>query len=82
MNSPRRSWCDGPEADCRVAKLHRCKRSGIEPFAWFGDLLSRIPAHSITRMSELLPTTGSQWPARLKPKLRKPAVLPIRHLFA
>ncbi len=32
-----------------------CKRCGIEPFAWFRDVLSRIPAHSITRLSELLP---------------------------
>jgi len=32
-----------------------CKRSGVEPFAWFNDVISRIPAHSITRLSELLP---------------------------
>jgi hypothetical protein len=32
-----------------------CKRSGVEPFAWFRDVLSRIPAHTITRLSELLP---------------------------
>src|SRR2546430_11306781 len=32
-----------------------CKRSGIEPFAWFRYVLSRIPAHPITRLSELLP---------------------------
>ena len=32
-----------------------CKRSGIEPFAWFCDVLSRIPAHSIARLTELLP---------------------------
>jgi transposase len=32
-----------------------CKRSSIEPFAWFRDVLSRIPEHSITRLSELLP---------------------------
>ena len=32
-----------------------CKRSGVEPFAWFRDVLSRIPAHSITRLCELLP---------------------------
>ena len=32
-----------------------CKRTGIEPFAWFHDVLSRIPAHSITRLRELLP---------------------------
>jgi transposase len=32
-----------------------CQRSGVEPFAWFHDVLSRIPAHTITRLSELLP---------------------------
>ena len=32
-----------------------CKRSGIEPFAWFCDVLSRIPEHPITQLSELLP---------------------------
>ena len=35
--------------------LASCKRCGVEPFAWFHDVLSRIPAHSITRLSELLP---------------------------
>lgn len=32
-----------------------CKRCGVEPWAWFCDVLARIPAHSITRLSELLP---------------------------
>ncbi|HEV2690811.1 MAG TPA: IS66 family transposase, partial [Bryobacteraceae bacterium] len=32
-----------------------CKRCGVEPFAWFRDVLSRIPAHPITRLAELLP---------------------------
>jgi hypothetical protein len=32
-----------------------CKRCDVEPFAWFQDVLSRIPAHSIARLSELLP---------------------------
>jgi hypothetical protein len=32
-----------------------CKRSGVELFAWFRDVLSRIPAHSLTRLNELLP---------------------------
>jgi len=32
-----------------------CKRSRVEPFAWFRDVLSRIPAHSIQRLPELLP---------------------------
>ncbi len=31
------------------------KRCGVEPFAWFRDVLSRIPVHSIARLSELLP---------------------------
>jgi hypothetical protein len=32
-----------------------CKRCDVEPFAWFRDVLSRIPSHSINRLSELLP---------------------------
>ena len=32
-----------------------CKRNSVEPFAWFHDVLSRIPARPITRLSELLP---------------------------
>jgi hypothetical protein len=32
-----------------------CKRCDVEPFAWFQNVLSRIPSHSITRLSELLP---------------------------
>ena len=32
-----------------------CKRNGVEPFAWFRDVLSRISAHPTTRVSELLP---------------------------
>ena len=41
-----------------------CKRSGIEPFAWFRDVLSRIPEHSITRLGELLPHT---WKPAISP---------------
>ena len=32
-----------------------CKRCGVEPFAWFRDVLSRIPAHAVARLAELLP---------------------------
>jgi transposase len=32
-----------------------CKRCSVEPFAWFHDVLSRLPAHSIARLDELLP---------------------------
>jgi transposase len=32
-----------------------CQRVGVEPFAWFKDVLSRIADHPITRIAELLP---------------------------
>jgi transposase len=32
-----------------------CKRSGVEPFAWFRNVLSRIASHPITQLTELLP---------------------------
>jgi hypothetical protein len=32
-----------------------CQRVGVEPFAWFKDVLSRIGDHPITRLTELLP---------------------------
>ena len=32
-----------------------CKRAGVEPFAWFQDVLSRIARHPMTRLAELLP---------------------------
>src|SRR6476659_7623248 len=32
-----------------------CKRCGVEPFAWFRDVLSRIPAHSVNLLNDLLP---------------------------
>ena len=32
-----------------------CQRVGVDPYAWFKDVLSRIAAHSITRLTELLP---------------------------
>jgi transposase len=32
-----------------------CQRVGVDPFVWFKDILSRIAAHPITRLAELLP---------------------------
>jgi transposase len=32
-----------------------CQRAKIDPFAWFKDVLSRIPSHPINRLAELLP---------------------------
>jgi transposase len=37
-----------------------CKRCSVEPFAWFNDVLSRIPAHSIARLPNCFPTTGNR----------------------
>jgi hypothetical protein len=32
-----------------------CKRNRAEPFAWFRDVLARIPVHSVTCLQKLLP---------------------------
>ena len=32
-----------------------CQRAGVDPFAWFKDVLARIATHPITRLAELLP---------------------------
>ena len=32
-----------------------CQRVGVEPLAWFKDVLSRIAAHPINRIAEHLP---------------------------
>lgn len=32
-----------------------CQRIGVEPFAWFQDVLSRLAEHPIKRIAELLP---------------------------
>jgi transposase len=32
-----------------------CQRVGVDPFAWFKDVLSRIASHPINRIAELLP---------------------------
>lgn len=50
----------GSDSGSKTAALLRsfiasCKRSGVEPFAWFRDVLSRIPAHCVNRLNELLP---------------------------
>jgi transposase len=32
-----------------------CQRAGLDPYAWFKDVLARIAAHPITRVADLLP---------------------------
>jgi transposase len=66
----RGNWtCFGSESGGKTAAVLRsfvasCKRCGVEPFAWFNDVLSRIPAHSIARLTELLP---QNWQAATSP---------------
>jgi transposase len=40
-----------------------CQRVKVDPFAWFKDVLSRIPTHPINRIAELLPHNWN--PARV-----------------
>jgi transposase len=40
-----------------------CQRVGVEPFAWFKDVLSRIATHPISRIAELLPHNWQPIPA-------------------
>jgi transposase len=46
---------DGKTAAVLRSFVASCKRCRLEPSAWFGDVLSRISTHPITRLSELLP---------------------------
>jgi transposase len=32
-----------------------CQRANVDPFAWFKDVLSRLPSHPINRLAALLP---------------------------
>ena len=32
-----------------------CQRVGVDPYAWFKDVLTRIATHPITGIAELLP---------------------------
>ena len=45
----------GKTAAVLASFVASCKRAGVEPFAWFRDVLSRIASHPITSLAELLP---------------------------
>jgi transposase len=45
----------GKTAAVLLSFIAMCKRNGVEPFAWFRDVLSRIAQHPIHRIEELLP---------------------------
>jgi len=57
----RRNWMFfGSDQGGKTAAVLRsfvasCQRAGVEPFAWFQDVLSRIASHPINRIAELLP---------------------------
>ncbi len=42
-----------------------CKLGGVDPFAWFRDVLARIPTHPADHMHELIPR---QWKTRFGPQ--------------
>jgi hypothetical protein len=45
----------GETAAVLLSFVAMCKRSRVEPFAWFHDVLSRIATHPVNRLAELLP---------------------------
>ena len=45
----------GRTAAILMSFIATCKRCGVEPFAWFRDVLSRIATHPMHRLAELLP---------------------------
>ncbi len=45
----------GKTAAVLLSFIAMCKRNGVEPFAWFRDVLSRIASHPANRVDELLP---------------------------
>src|SRR4051812_36707234 len=52
-----------------------CQRVNVEPFAWFKDVLARIPNHPINRIAELLPVWSKYWNA-LKTKSQYDGAFP------
>jgi len=45
----------GKRAAVLLSFIAMCKRNAVKPFAWFREVLSRIAAHPIHRIEELLP---------------------------
>ena len=53
----------GKIAAVLMSFIATCKRNGVEPFAWFHDVLSRIATHPVHRVAELLPHSWKPLPA-------------------
>src|SRR5262245_49558908 len=45
----------GHTAAVLLSFVATCKGCGVEPFAWFRDVLTRIATHPVNRLAELLP---------------------------
>ncbi len=45
----------GRTAAIVMSFIAMCKRNGVEPFAWFRDVLTKMAEHPINRLEELLP---------------------------
>jgi transposase len=45
----------GKTAAVLLSFIAMCKRNSVEPFAWFRDVLTRVPTHPIHQIQELLP---------------------------
>lgn len=45
----------GRTAAVLLSFIATCKRCGVEPFAWFRDVLTRIATYPVNRLAELLP---------------------------
>ena len=59
----------GSDAGGRTAAIHfsivrTCERHGIDPFAYYRDVLTRLPDHPISRIDELLP---DRWQPQSEP---------------
>jgi hypothetical protein len=57
MNANAKARCSryGETAAVFRSFIASCKWCGVELFAWLLDVLTRVPAHRFTRLSELLP---------------------------
>jgi transposase len=58
----------GSDRSGRTAAILRsfvasCELVKVEPFAWFRDVLSRVAAHPVTKLEQLLPHRWAQAPA-------------------
>jgi len=53
----------GQTAAVLTSCVATCKRHGIEPWSYLSDVLTRLPAHPVDRIAELLPDT---WAAALR----------------